>query len=125
MTIIEALNKIDALKPNGYSQDDKVSWLSTLDGMVYRQILDTHESDEPLSEFQGYGPETDLTTELLIPDPYAEDCYLSWLESKIDYANAEYVKYNNSVIKFTDAYRDFSNDYNRHHMPKGKYIKYF
>jgi hypothetical protein len=124
MTISEALTKIDELKPNGYSQNDKVSWLSTLDGMVFRQIFDTHE-DSSIESFAGYNEFTSLSTELLITDPYAEECYMTWLEAKIDSANNEYTKYNNSIIRFTDAYRDFANDYNRHHIPKGKKIRYF
>ena len=43
MTIIEAINKIDALKPNNYSQGDKIGWLSTLDGIIKKEIIDTHE----------------------------------------------------------------------------------
>ncbi len=127
MTIIEAINGIDSLKPNAYSQLDKIAWLSTLDGIVKRQILDTHllGDGEEESEFAGYDENTDLSTELLIKDPYDRECYLPWLESKIDYSNGEYVKYNNSVLKFRDAYSDYQNDYNRHHMPKETTIKYF
>ena len=127
MTLLEAIHRVDALKPNAYSQSDKVSWLSTLDGMVKRQIIDTHNlnEDEEEPSFDGYGDDTDLSTELLIPAPYDEECYVAWLESKIDYSNGEYVKYNNSVLKFRDFYADFQNDYNRHHMPKGTKINYF
>jgi hypothetical protein len=43
MTIIEAIHAIDSIKPNGYSQSDKVRWLSMLDGLVKAEIIDTHE----------------------------------------------------------------------------------
>ena len=43
MTIIEAINRLDKIKPNGYDQSDKVTWLSELDGMVKQTVIDTHE----------------------------------------------------------------------------------
>lgn len=127
MTIIEAIDGIDHVKPNAYSMSDKIAWLSALDGMVKRQIMDTHlyqDGEEEIS-FEPYTDSTDPNTDLLIPFPYDSDCYLAWLESKIDYTNGEYTKYNNSVLKFRDFYADFQNDYNRTHMPKGTQIKFF
>ena len=34
MTLIEVINKVDTVKPNGYSEQEKIGWLSTLDGIV-------------------------------------------------------------------------------------------
>lgn len=121
MTIIEAINKIDALKPNSYTQSEKVAWLSTLDGMTKRMI-DQHEGEEV--KFDGYTNETPTNTVMLIPAPY-DEAYILWLESKIDYTNGEYNKYNNSITRFNDTFTAYNNDYNRTHMPKGKKIKYF
>lgn len=123
MKIIEAINKSDELKPNGYTQSDKIRWLSACDSMIKRNIIDTHEGGED-EEFGGYNDETDLTTELLVPEPY-DEMYLTWLESKIDYTNGEYGKYNNSITRFNDTYKQYESDYNRTHMPKGTRVKYF
>lgn len=127
MTIEKAIALIDDYKPNRYTDDDKIEWLSSLDGLVMRQIFETHylNEEEEAREFTPYTSDTLKSTELLIPYPYDEECYLPWLEAKIDYTNGEYVKYNNSIMKFQDAYSDFRNDYTRHHMPKGNSIKYF
>lgn len=122
MTIIEAINQVDGLKHNTYSQHDKVVWLSRLDGRIQRQIIDTHEN--PDGFYMGYDDETDVQTVLLAPPPY-DEMYLRWLEAMIDYANGEYGKYNNSMLMFQTIYDDFSNDYNRNHMPKGVKHKYF
>ena len=46
MTIQEAINKIDTLKPNSYSNADKIAWLSNLDGIIKEEIIDTHEGGE-------------------------------------------------------------------------------
>ena len=122
MTIIDAINKTDTLKPNGYTQSEKVAWLSTLDGMIKRTLLDNYEGDE--IPFGGYNDDTPLTTQLLVEEPYSE-LYVFWLEGKIDYANGELDKYNNSALRFNDTYSEFRNYYNHTHMPKGSGIRYF
>jgi hypothetical protein len=123
MKIIEAINRIDALKYNTYSQADKVQWLSRVDGMIKRHIIDTHEGYEDVT-FTGYNDDTDLQTELLAPAPY-DELYLRWMETMIDFHNGEYGKYNNAVDMFNTSYESFQNYYNRTHMPKSTKFKYF
>jgi hypothetical protein len=123
MKIIEAISKTDDLKHNTYSQSDKMGWLSRLDSMVKRLVIDTHEGGENVN-FTGYDANTDLNTELLIPAPF-DEAYLRWLEAQIDYANGEYRKYNNSIEMFNTSWNGFQNYYNRTHMPKGKSMKFF
>jgi hypothetical protein len=123
MTISEAIAKIDSLKPNGYSQTDKIGWLSLADGMIKNNIIDTHEGGEGVN-FNGYDDETPLDTELIVNAPY-DELYLSWLASKIDFFNGEYARYNNNVTRYHDTLSAYTNHYNRTHMPKGKNIKYF
>ena len=123
MKIIEAINRLDALKHNTYSQPDKVNWLSRVDGMVKRHIIDTHEGAEDVT-FTGYDENTDLQTELLVPAPY-DDLYLRWMEAMIDFHNGEYGKYNNAVDMFNTTYESYQSYYNRTHMPKGRKFKYF
>ena len=123
MKIIEAINQIDSLKHNTYTQGDKVAWLSRLDAMVKKHIIDTHEGSEAVT-FTGYDDNTDLQTELLIPAPY-DEVYLRWMEAQIDYHNGEYDRYNNAIDMFHTAYEGYQNYYNRTHMPKGKSLKFF
>ena len=121
MKIIEAINQIDSLKHNTYSQDNKVTWLSRLDSMVKKHIIDTHEDEV---DFSGYDSLTDLQTELLVPAPY-DEVYLRWMEAQIDYHNGEYEKYNNAIEMFNTTFNSYQNYYNRTHKPKGKQFKYF
>ena len=123
MTLIEAITHIDTIKPNQYSQPDKIRWLSNLDWTVKTEIIDTHEGAEGVI-FNGYDVNTPLDTELLIPQNHS-DCYSKWLEAQIDYANGEYGKYNNSTMAFNDLYAAFERWYNRTHMPKGTKLKFF
>lgn len=123
MTIVEALHRIDELKPNSYQQAEKIKWLSSLDGVIKSEIIDTHEGGEDVA-FSGYSDDAELTTVLLVPAPY-DDIYLRWLEAQIDYTNGEYGKYNNSLIAYNDAYDLYQRHYNRTHMPKGTKFKFF
>ena len=123
MKIVEAISRIDGLKHNTYTQGEKIAWLSRLDSMVKRLIIDTHEGGEDVV-FTGYNENTDVYTELLVPEPF-DEMYLRWLEARIDYANGEYDKYNNAILMYQTAYDGYANYYGRNHMPKGKKIKFF
>lgn len=123
MTIIEAITQTDNLKPNTYNQNIKVQWLSRLDGMVKRLIIDTHEGWEKVS-FDGYTEDTPTDTVLLVPEPF-EEIYQRYLEMQIDYHSREIDSYNNSAARFDDAWSAFRNHYNRIHMPIGQRIRYF
>lgn len=116
MTILEAITKIDTLKYNTYSNEEKVDWLSRLDAMVKRLIIDTHECGETVI-FDGYTEMTDFDTVLLVPAPF-DEVYLRWMEAQIDYHNGEYDKYNNAIIMYNTAFEAYANFYNRLHMPK-------
>lgn len=115
MTIAEAINKIDSIKPNNYSLPEKIAWLSTLDGKIKVNIIDTHEGKESVS-FSGYSDDTNMGTDLLVPAPF-DNIYLRWLEAQIDYANGDYTKYNNAIIMYNAEYDDFAKHYTRNNMP--------
>lgn len=115
MTIIEAINRIDALIFNTYKQPDKIEWLSRLDSMVKRLIIDTHQGAESTS-FSGYTVDTPLDTVLLVPAPY-DEMYLRFLEAQIHYHNGEYDKYNNAIILYNTEFEAYQSYYNRTHMP--------
>ena len=115
MKINEAINRLDALKFNTYDQSEKIDWLSRLDSMVKKQIIDTHEGSDAVS-FGGYTDDTPLDTVLLVPAPY-DEVYLRWLEAQIDYHNGEYDKYNNAIIMFNTAFEAYAAYYNQKHKP--------
>lgn len=115
----EAIALVDKLKPNKFSAEEKYRWLTDIDGMIVRELIETHE-DSPLEgSFAGYSPETDAETELLVPAPY-DILYRWYLESQIDLGNMEIGKYNNTKSLFNSAYLTFTDYWNRTHMPKSK-----
>lgn len=123
MTIIEAINAVDELKPNTLSQMEKVRFLSMLDGKIKLEIIDTHEGGEGVN-FVPYDDITPLTTVLLAPYPW-DDLYIKYLEAQIDYYSGDTDRYNNSVAVYNEAYEAFSNWYNRNHMPRPTKFKFF
>jgi hypothetical protein len=112
---MEAINHIDSVKPNSYGQREKIRWLSNLDGLIKREIIDKYEGSDKIA-MPEYNDNM-LMTKLLVPAPY-DDVYIKWLESQIDYANGEYGKYNNAAMSFNEAYQRFARAYNREHKPK-------
>ena len=117
MTVNEAIMMVDKGKPNKLSEEEKYRWLSEIDGMIVRELIDTHE-DSPLSgHFAGYHSPDDADTQLIAPFPY-DQLYRWYLESQIDLGNMEIGKYNNARSLFNSAYLTFTDHYNRTHMSK-------
>ena len=114
MTIKEAIDLVDKLKPNQYSENLKIKWLSKLDGQIYKEVFLTHEGN-PVENFVGYD-EASQETELLVSYPY-EDIYNYFLQAQIDKENGEIAKYNQSITQYNNAFLAFQNYYNRTHMP--------
>lgn len=115
MTIIEAITRIDSLIFNTYTQNDKVEWLSRLDSMVMRHIIENHEGADSII-FSGYTADTPLETVLLVPAPY-DEMYLKWLEVQIHYHNGEYDKYNNAIMMYNTVFENYAAYYNTTHKP--------
>ncbi len=114
MRLEEALSICDRMGPNAFRDEDKIRWLSELDGRVTREIGDVHEGSWT---FEGYDEDTPPCTVLIVPEPYSE-IYPLYLAAKIDFMNAEFARYNNSVALFNAAYEDYAAYYKRTHSPK-------
>lgn len=123
MKIREAIETVDRLMPNQYENPDKIRWLSELDGIVYRDIICTHEHETEPAEFTGYDESVDYETELLIPWPY-DEIYRWYLSMKICDANGETTKYSNEAAKYNSYWQGYFNAYNQAHMPK-QYATHF
>ena len=111
MTPNKAIEIIDKLKPNSYSEEDKLRWINELDGMVQRLVI---QSDE----IKQYSYPEDMDKELLIPAPF-DDVYTLFLEAKIDYHNREYANYNNSATMFESQFSEYKKAYIREHPVRG------
>lgn len=105
---------VDRLKPNQYDFNTKVGWLSKLDGMIFKEVIQTHIGFHP-PFFKGYENAVP-DTELIVPYPYDEDVYNYFLQSQIDKENGEIGKYNQSATLYNNAYKSFCDYWNRTHM---------
>lgn len=115
MNISDAIYLVDKLKPNQYSSDLKIGWLSKLDGQIFKEVFATH-ADSPIESFEGYDG-SDMDKELLVPYPYDEDIYNYFLQAQIDKENGETAKYNQSITLYNNAFHAFQAWYNRTHLP--------
>lgn len=115
MTIMEAIQQVDALKPNTYSVRQKIQWLSRLESMVQCLVIDAHaEGGDP---FTGFTDRTDTDTRLRMPAPF-DMAYLYWLEAQIHYANEDLDLYNRAITLFNGLYGEFGAAYKRSHRTK-------
>ena len=107
MTPNKAIETIDRLRPNLYSEEDKVGWINELEGMVQRLVFQKKEKDIEKCVYPD-----DMDKELIIPAPF-DDVYTLFLEAKIDYYNREYTNYNNSATMFEAQFGEFKKLYIR------------
>ena len=118
MKILEAIRGLDELQPNSFSSEEKVKWLEQLDRELWREVICTHEWGDYIPEPE-YTQDTDEETTLLVEPPY-DVIYLHWMQSRIDYAVAEFGRFNNSNAAFEADRMAWRMNYNRTHMPKQK-----
>lgn len=116
MTIQEALDQADELKPNMMSRKLKVKYLTEIEQLIHAEIVMKHEHSEEDEIRPVYTEQSDAGTVLLIPDPYSM-LYVYWLMSKIDIQNQEDGRYNIDRAMFENAYETMSDWYTREHMP--------
>lgn len=116
MTIQEALDIADEMKPNMMSRPLKMKYLTEIEQLIHDEIVMTHEHAEELNPKPVYTEQTDPGTVLLVPDPY-DMVYVYWLMSKIDMQNQEDARYNVDRTHFENAYLTMSDWWNRTYMP--------
>ena len=125
MTIKECIDLVDNVKPNQYSIEDKVRWLSYIDGIIINDVIKTHEGyHNEYEDFDGYSSDK-IGTKLIAEAPY-DRLYEAYLKMMIDEANGETARYNNSAILFNSYLTDYRKHYNKVHLPVGeRSMKYF
>lgn len=112
MTGKEAIERTDLLRPNALSFEQKLGWLSDIDGLAFREVILTHEHEEGAT-FERY---KDGSEELIIREPDT-DVYHHYLCMQIDLACREVAAYGNDRTLFNNAYLTWQDYYNRTVMP--------
>lgn len=124
MTISEAINEVNNLKPNEYGAEEKIKWLFRLDQQIKQEICDAHAYNEGESAtVENYDSEH-MSTVLLVPAPY-DELYIHYLAAQIDYYNREYEGFSATNALFQSCYDSFRNRYNATHTPLTAKKTYF
>lgn len=107
----------DEVKPNQYDNYLKTQWLNEVEFKVVDQVLNMYEGND--ITFKPYDYDLDSTKELLVPDVFL-DVYLAYIYAKIDFAQSEFERYNNSVALHNSAFEEYGAWYKKNHTPKQK-----
>jgi hypothetical protein len=122
MTIREAIDNADELKPNAFSDAAKMRWLSELDGRIAANVFLLGVPDIRYSY-------ADPSTALLVDAPH-DGMYVQYLCAMADMSNGDYDQYQNTyaaynalyndfVVWFIDKYRPAQGHYNREYGGSG------
>lgn len=111
LTCLYVINKADEIKPNAYTQVEKMAWLYELERDLAQIQADYIEEGGT----QLVPADTDVTKNLIAGE--YEEMYIYWLLTKIDFRNGDITRYNNDATLFEEAFRKFSSRYNMENTP--------
>lgn len=112
MTLQQAIDYADGLKPNAFTNDQKINWVNELEGKLQANVYHTKQA-----EMIRYTT-VDGDKELLAAFPH-DKMYWMWLGAMIDFANGDYDKYQNSMAMANNAYSEFASYEMREHGFRG------
>lgn len=119
MTVREILTMADGIRPNAYEDREKIYWLNTIEGRIYKEILNVRDGyDDTFIPFE----EGEEERELAIKVPYT-DIYLYYLAAMIDIANGDSNRYNDTMVLFNTAWDDVAAYYRREYKPRVQKLK--
>ena len=104
VTINKVIEMVDGMTPNTFDEEVKFQWLSRLDGMISRVIM---EQEDPV-----YLYPYDMDKFLLVDSPY-DGIYGLYLKAMIHFHHMEYDDYNNAMLMFNDLLEQFKAAYIR------------
>ncbi len=100
-TLKQCIDEVDAVKPNAFDYATKTRWLNEIEGKVQTEVM-LIASEDVLQ----YSYPENQDWELLVDPPY-DMIYPAYLTARIDFANGEYERYQNTMQMFNDMYNDF------------------
>lgn len=110
MTVQEVIDRVDRVKPNAYTNADKLDWLNEVEGKVQTEIFLLHP--DKLSKLKN------VSDDLMVPFPY-DSLYDFFLQAQIDFYNNEYDKYANTYEMFNVKWREFEMWRSTHYPTRG------
>ncbi len=101
LTVSAVLAQVDALLPNGYTEEEKRRWVSQAEGFVLAEVYGT-DGAVVLTDTDG----------LSAPAPY-DELYRHYVEAQIHYCNGEMSRYNNAAAMWNNALMTLRDAVNR------------
>lgn len=108
MTLVNAIEDFDRSRSNSVELNQKIKWISELDGKINEEYLLNRGG----SEFLPYTIETSGETKLKAPESFSE-IYSLYMNMKLDYFNGEITRFNNSAMLFNRIYKEMGDAINR------------
>lgn len=114
MTLKQVIDLVDDIEPNAYSSETKVAWLNECEGTIQTDIFLRAIDDVEL-----YTWADDQQTVLLVKPPH-DKLYRFYLQAMIQLANAEYDRYQNTMVLYDAAWGEYARWFGRTIYPAGR-----
>ena len=114
MKLKQVIDLVDGIEPNAYDSDTKTAWLNELEGSVQTDILLLRVED-----VVQYDYDADKDRELLARPPH-DKIYRLYLQAMIQFANAEYDRYANTMQVYNAAWGEYARWMGRSIYPAGR-----
>lgn len=110
MKVQTIIDRLDRVKPNAYTDEDKLAWLNEVEGKVQTEIhlisiADVKQLDS-------------LDDELTVPFPY-DVLYDFFMQAMVDFYNGEYDRYANTYEMFNEKWGDYAAWHSIHYPTRG------
>lgn len=114
MTARELLTTIDQMRPNAFTDGEKLQFLNTIEGRIYTEILNRAEgNDLTFVPFR----EGEEEKELIVKIPYT-DIYIYYMAAMIDFYNGDSSRYNDTMVLFNNVWDEYAAYYRENNKPK-------
>ncbi len=117
--IEQILEQVDESKPNDISEKQKLRWIAELDGKIALDVM--LMAPQEAQQFHYHYPEG-MGYEPLVSFPH-DGIYAAWLAAKIDFANGEFERYENSMAMYNAEYSNFVSWFLNNYDPVQGYRK--
>ena len=105
MTVKECVEFVDGVKPNAFSTETKIIWVSQIEGRIASEIFLMAPAE--MHQFIYRTALDDGDKELLVDPPY-DDIYTAYLTAKVDSKNGEFNRLATAAQSFNRLWNEFS-----------------
>lgn len=106
VTIAKIIEYVDGVKPNAYTDDDKLGWINEMEYAVQTDVLNK------TADFDVYESVSD---DVSLGDEWSE-LYKTYLEARIARANGEWAEYANLMIFYNEVLGRYLRWYDRNYI---------